>query len=88
MGIDEYLLMAKKFVEINLIRSYFGGVDDATQKLNDAVEQYGIDYKPIIPDMPEKLQFLINMHQRNIEDYALVLRGRLRSAIEAKAYMD
>jgi hypothetical protein len=86
--VDEYLLMAKKLVEVNLMQAYYGGVDDATSKLNDAVEQHGIDYKLIIPDMPEKLQFLIDMHQRNIEDYALVLRGRLRSAIEAKAYMD
>ena len=80
--------MALKFVEVDLTQLYYSGVDDATGKLNSAAEQYNIDYKPLVPDMPEKLQFLIGMHQRNIEDYALVLRGRLRSAIEAKKYLE
>ena len=64
------------------------GVDDATGKLNSAAEQYNLDYKPLIPDIPDKLQFLIGMHQHNIEDYALVLRGRLRSAIGTKKYLE
>ena len=67
---------------------YYNGVDDATGTLNSAAEQYNIDYEPIIPDMPDKLLSLIGMHQHNIEDYALVLRGRLRSAIEAKKYLN
>ena len=86
--IDGYLLAAMKIVEVDLTQSYYSGVDDATGKLNSAAEQYNIDYKPLVPDMPEKLQFLIGMHQRNIEDYALVLRGRIRSVIEAKKYLE
>ena len=82
--IDAYLLVALKFVEVDLTQSYYTGVDDATGKLNSAAEQYTLDYKPIIPDVPDKLLSLIGMHQRNIEDYTLVLRGRLRSAIGTK----
>lgn len=86
--IDEYLVVAMKIVEVELTQSYYNGVDDATQKLNSAAEQYEIDYKPLVPDIPDKLQFLINMQQHNIEDYSLVLRGRLRSAIENKKYLE
>jgi hypothetical protein len=56
--------------------------------LNTVAERSDITYTPLIPDKPEKLEGLIKMHQRNVEDYALVLRGRIRSAIETYFYID
>jgi hypothetical protein len=86
--IEGYILASRKLVEYQLTQSYWEGVDDATGKLNAAAEQLDIEYNLWVPDNPEKLERLIHMHQRNVEDYALVLRGRLRSVIEAYFYMD
>lgn len=83
--VDNYILTARKLVEVYLLQAYQSGVIDATEKLNKAAGQ---DIKPLVSDHPEKLDFLISMHQRNVEDYALVLRGRLRSSIETKKYLE
>jgi hypothetical protein len=56
--------------------------------LKAAAEESDIDFKPLVPVFPRKLECLIGMQQHNIEDYALVLRGRLRSSIEAYFYLD
>lgn len=47
-----------------------------------------MDYEPLVPENPEQLDCLISMQQRNVEDYALVLRGRLRSVIESRILLD
>ena len=51
------------------------------QKKQDA------NYKAQIDKNPKQLQQIITMGKHNIEDYGLVLRGRLRSAIESESWM-
>jgi hypothetical protein len=82
--IDSYMEVALYFVEGYLRELYREGASNAADKLNTAAEQYNIDYEPLIPDYPDKLRLLIEMYQHSVEDYALVLRGRLRSSVEAR----
>lgn len=86
--IGGYVLASKKLVEYHLTQAYLEGVLDATLKLNAVMERLDVEFEPLVPDRPEKLDRLIRMHQRNVEDYALVLRGRVRSSIEAYFYLE
>lgn len=85
--IQDYITKGQKIVKDNFINSFDTGVDESTTKVKDAAKKQNASYKPNIPKNPDKLQFLIKMAQYNVEDYGLVLRGRLRSAILTEYWM-
>jgi hypothetical protein len=86
--IEDYIYSGKSLVEEYLTKSYMDSAEEATIKLKEAAKQQDAEYGPNIPDKPDKLLQIILMGQHNIEDYGLTLRGRLRSAIETKAWMN
>lgn len=85
--IDDYIYGGKKLVDGYLTKGYQIGADEASKHLKDAAKKQDTNYKPNIAVKPEKLQQLISMGERNIEDYGLTLRGRLRSAIDTSSWM-
>lgn len=85
--IDDYITQGQELVKEYLTSAYQNSAEEATAKLLSAAKKLKANYKPKLPKEPEKLSQLIAMAQRNIEDYGLTLRGRLRSNIENQAWM-
>lgn len=85
--IDDYISQGQDLVKEYLISAYQNSAEEATEKLLAAAKKQNAKYKPKLPKEPKKLSQLIAMAQRNIEDYGLTLRGRLRSNIENQAWM-
>jgi hypothetical protein len=86
--IEDYIKQGQSIVEKYLTDAYQKSAEEATAHLLAAAKKQGAKYKPKIPDNPERLQQIITMQQLNIEDYGLTLRGRLRSAITSKQWLD
>ncbi|MCE7697865.1 MAG: hypothetical protein K8E24_003175 [Methanobacterium paludis] len=86
--IDDYINKGQELVREYLTESFQTNAEQATKYLLAAAKKQGAKYKPKIPDNPERLQQIITMQQLNIEDYGLTLRGRLRSAITSKQWLD
>jgi hypothetical protein len=83
--VDEYIKAGQVLVKEYLTHAYHQGVDEAKFKLLEVTEN---EYKPDIAENPLKLKQIIEMQQKNIEDYGLTLRGRLRSTIEINRWME
>lgn len=86
--IDNYIMKGKEIVEKYLADAYQTGADQAISRLKNAAHEQDVNIKPRIPDQPERLQEIIRMQEMNVEDYGLTLRGRLRSAIMSKRWLD
>jgi hypothetical protein len=85
--IDDYIKEGSKLIETSLTQSYMTGSELATGNIKKEAKKRGINYSVKIEKTPKRLQQLINMQKRNLEDKALVLRGRLRSAVDTDAWM-
>ena len=85
--IDDYINEGQILIEDILTKSWNIGVNESETYLKAAAKKQDVKYKAKIPDNPEQLQQIIAMGKHNIEDYGLVLRGRLRSAIESESRM-
>jgi hypothetical protein len=85
--IDDYIKEGQILIEDILTKSWNVGVNESETYLKKAAKKQDAKYKAKIPDNPEQLQQIITMGKHNIEDYGLVLRGRLRSAIESESWM-
>ncbi|GEM_PF-4699051 len=86
--IDDYIKKGQEIVEEYLTDAYQTGAKQAVSQLKKAANKQGVNIKPKIPDKPERLQQIIQMQQMNVEDYGLTLRGRIRSAIMSKQWLD
>jgi hypothetical protein len=85
--IDDYIKEGQSLIETILTKSWNIGVDESETYLKKAAKKQDAKYKAKISDRPEQLQQIITLGKHNIEDYGLVLRGRLRSAIESESWM-
>jgi hypothetical protein len=85
--IDDYIKEGQSLIESILTKSWNIGVNESETYLKAAAKKQDAKYKAKISDNPEQLQQIITMGKHNIEDYGLVLRGRLRSAIESESWM-
>lgn len=86
--IEDYIQQAQEYVDTSLTASYHESVQIATDNLKKAAKKQGAKYKPNIPEKPDRLLQIIKLQQNNVEDYGLTLRGRLRSAIQSKQWLD
>ncbi|AEG18648.1 hypothetical protein [Methanobacterium paludis] len=86
--IEDYISNGQGIVKDYQTNTYKIGADEATSYLLAAAKKQGAKYKPIIPDNPVRLQFIIDWQQKMIEDYGLVLRGRIRNAFYSKGWSD
>lgn len=80
--IDDYISEGSNLIKTQITTAYMDGVKYATDKLMKLGAK-----KPKVDKNPERLQSLIRQQQMNLEDAALVLRGRLRQLVNISDVM-
>jgi hypothetical protein len=86
-SIDSYISKGWSLIDDKLPNSYFSGLDEGNAYIKKAAKKQGYNYSVKTPKIPVKLEMIINIQKRSLEDKALVLRGRLRSAIDTESWM-
>jgi hypothetical protein len=84
--IEDYIDKGSAMIEKGLTKSYQQGVDEANKNMKEAAKKQKFVYKATTPDK-KYLNQIIAIQKRTLEDKALVLRGRLRSAIDTDSWM-
>lgn len=80
--IDDYIERGQKLAEKHVTDAYNRGMEIAKERMAKYTEDIDVKIKNT-----ERLEFLIKQQKDNIEDIALVLRGRIRQVIRIREVM-